>query len=53
LPLLFRASANSNIGFVIPVSIRPGQMALTLMLVPASWLAIVCASETTPAFEAE
>ena len=40
-------------GAVIPVSIRPGQMALTRTPVPASWNAVVCASDTTAALDAE
>src|SRR5258708_27496193 len=44
-----RARACSNIGRVIPVSIRPGQTALTRTPVPASWLAAVCTRLMTPA----
>ena len=32
---------------------RPGQMALTRTPVPANWNAVVCASDTTAAFDAE
>ena len=37
----------------MPVSIRPGQMALTRTSVPASWNAVVCARDTTAALDAE
>ena len=41
--------ARSKIGRVIPVSIRPGQMALTRTPVPVSVLAAVCTRLITPA----
>ena len=37
----------------MPVSIRPGQMALTRILAPASWVAATLTRLITPAFEAE
>jgi len=41
--------AASKIGWVIPVSIRPGQIALTRTPVPNSAVAAVCARLMTPA----
>jgi hypothetical protein len=40
-------------GAVMPVSIKPGQMALTRMLEPTSWAAAVSTRLITPALEAE
>lgn len=48
-----RARAASYIGAVMPVSMRPGQIALQRILVPASWQQVVCISEMTAALDAE
>jgi hypothetical protein len=37
----------------MPVSIRPGQIALTRMLAPASWVAATSTRLMTPALDAE
>ena len=46
------ARARSKIGAVMPVSIKPGQMALTRTPVPARASAAVCTRLITPAFDA-
>jgi len=46
------ARADSKIGLVMPVSIRPGQMALTRTPEPMKALAEVCTRLMTPALEA-
>ena len=43
LPSVLRCRAKSKVGSVMPVSIRPGRMALTRMLVPVSCQAQVWA----------
>jgi hypothetical protein len=55
-PILFSrplALAESYTAAVIPVSIRPGQIALMRIPVPASWYATVWVIDTTAALDAE